>query len=134
MLGERIGEETGKVTGRRVLPSDGQGPKVETSFQSSGTLLGKATTTFGTYWAVMRADGTLYGEGQGVTMTTDGGAASWIGSGLGRLTAEGGASFRGAIYFQTATPGLARLNSIAGVYEYDQDPNGNIRILTWEWK
>ena len=40
MLGEQIGEETGQITAMRVLPAEGAGPKVEVSFQSSGTLLG----------------------------------------------------------------------------------------------
>src|SRR5262249_40104372 len=75
MLGEMIGEETGKITGTRVLPSEGGGPKVETSFQGTGRYLGIEVTDIGTYWAVMRPDGTLYGEGQGVVMAKDGGMA-----------------------------------------------------------
>jgi hypothetical protein len=39
MLGEQIGEESGKVTSRRVLSIDG-GAKVEVSLQSTGKLLG----------------------------------------------------------------------------------------------
>ena len=39
MQGEKIGEESGKVTSQRVLPNPGGGPKMETSFQASGTLL-----------------------------------------------------------------------------------------------
>src|SRR5438132_10704504 len=38
MLGDLIGEETGKVTGFRVL--DAAGPKVEVSFQTRGKVLG----------------------------------------------------------------------------------------------
>jgi hypothetical protein len=40
MLGEKIGESTGKVTSRRVLANPGGGPKMETSFEASGRLLG----------------------------------------------------------------------------------------------
>jgi hypothetical protein len=39
MLGEKLGELRGKVTGQRVLPTDGPNPKVETLFEISGTLL-----------------------------------------------------------------------------------------------
>src|SRR5438093_13752832 len=77
MLGEKIGGAEGKVTSQRVLPNPGGGPKMETSFQSKGTLLGTNITETGTYWAIVRPDGTLYGEGQGVVMAKDGKMATW---------------------------------------------------------
>jgi hypothetical protein len=40
MLGELIGEERGKLTGLRVLPHEGSGPKVEVTFRASGKMLG----------------------------------------------------------------------------------------------
>lgn len=135
MLGEMIGESRGKVTGNRVLPSEGQAPKVETSFQESGKILGVEVTDMGTYWSVARAVGGLYGEGQGVIMTKDGEMAAWTGQGVGRFTGRGSAhSFRGAIYYQTTSAKLARLNNIAVVFEYETDENGNTHGKFWEWK
>ena len=49
MLGEQIGEETGQITGMRVLPDEGHGTKVEVSFQASGTMLGAHVNDMGTY-------------------------------------------------------------------------------------
>ena len=67
MLGDLVGENRGQVTNTRVLPSEpGQGPKVEISFETHGTLLGIDTHEMGTYSAVARPDGLLFGEGQGV--------------------------------------------------------------------
>ena len=43
-------------------------------------------------------------------------------------------SWRGALYVQTASPKLARLNSVALVYEYEVDENGNAHGKAWEWK
>jgi hypothetical protein len=135
MLGEMLGQESGKLTGMRVLPSEGGGPKVEASFQASGQLVGVDTTDMGTYWSVVQADGTLSGEGQGVVMTRDGGMATWRGQGVGRFTGRGtGVSWRGAIYYQSASPQLARLNSVVGVFEYETDENGDTRSQVWEWK
>ena len=57
MQGEKIGEGSGKVMSQRVLANPGGGPKVETTFQSKGTLLGVEQTETGTYYAVMRPDG-----------------------------------------------------------------------------
>ena len=135
MLGEMLGEERGKVTGYRVLPSEGQGPKVEVSFQASGRILGIETTDRGTYWSVVRPGGALYGEGQGVLMTKDGEMASYSAQGVGRFTGKGGGvSWRGAIYYQTASQKLARLNGIAVIFEYEVDENDNTHVKFWEWK
>jgi hypothetical protein len=135
MLGEQIGEETGQITGMRVLPDEGEGAKVEVSFQSSGMLLGAHVTSLGTYTSVTRPDGTLFGDGQGVTITEDGEAASWRGQGVGRLTGHGMATaFRGATYFQTTSNRLARLNGIAVVFEYESDESGKTADKSYEWK
>jgi hypothetical protein len=134
MLGEKIGGEAGKVTSQRVLPNPGGGPKMETSFQATGTLLGVSETDTGTYWAVVRPDGTLYGEGQGVVMGKEGDMATWIGQGVGTLKQDGSVSYRGAVYYQTSSPRWARLNSVAAVFEYEVDAQGNSRSEIWEWK
>ena len=135
MLGEVIGEMRGKVTGGRVLPSEGIAPKVETSFQQSGKILGEEVTDMGTYLSVARAFGGLFGEGQGVTMTMDGEVGVWKGQGVGRFTGHGSAvSFRGAIFYQSTSAKLARLNSIAILFEFDIDEKGNTFAKFWEWK
>src|SRR6266699_4880493 len=85
MLGDQLGEEIGQITGTRVLPG-ANGPVVEVSFQSNGTLCGVRETNMGTYITMTRPDGTLSGEGQGVVMTDDGETAAWKGHGVGRFT------------------------------------------------
>jgi hypothetical protein len=40
MLGEKIGEISGKITVQRVLPNLGGDPKIESSFQAAGSVLG----------------------------------------------------------------------------------------------
>ncbi len=134
MLGEQLGEEIGQITGTRVLPGDGP-PRVEVSFQASGTVLGVHETNMGTYVVVTRPDGTLFGDGQGIMATEDGEMAAWRGQGVGRFTGQGSAvSWRGAIYYQTASPRLARLNGIAGIFEYFSDPGGKTESKIFEWK
>jgi len=136
MLGEKLGELHGKLTGQRILPPEGANPKCETSFEISGTILGVEITMMGTYWSIVRQDGTLYGEcpWQGIIMTKNGDMGTWSGAGVGRFTGEGTAvSFRGALYFQIASQNLARLNSIAAPYEWDVDAQGTARIDIWEW-
>jgi hypothetical protein len=134
MLGDKIGEGSGQVTSQRVLPNPGGSPKMETSFRGAGTLLGVNFTENGTYWATMRPDGTLYGEGQGIVIGTDGDAATWVGQGVGTIQKGGAVSYRGAVYYQTTSPKWARLNSVAAVFEYQVDSQGRTHSQLCEWK
>jgi hypothetical protein len=133
MLGEQIGELRGKRTGRRVLTTDG-GVKVEVSFEDDGKVLGVDVHDIGTYWAVVRPDGNLYGEGDGLFMGSGGEMATWKGQGLGKFGAGGAVSYRGALYFSSASPKLERLNNVVGAYEYEVDAQGNTHTKFWEWK
>ena len=132
MLGDQIGEETGKVTAFRVL--DAAGPKVEVSFQTTGKILGSAYHGRGTYWSAMQPGGFLYGEGQGIYMTADGDVAVWKGQGSGKLIPGGGVSYRGAIHFMSASGKLAKLAGTVGVFEHGSDAADNVTSKVWEWK
>ena len=134
MQGEKLGESLGKVTSRRVLANPGGGPKMETSFEASGRLLGVEETETGTYWSVVRPDGSLFGEGQGIIMGRGGELATWVGQGVGAIKKDGGVSYRGAVYYQTSAPAWSRLNSVAGIFEYEVDAQGSSRSQLWEWK
>jgi hypothetical protein len=134
MLGTKLGGETGKVTSQRVLSNPGGGPKMETSFQATGKLLGVSTTSTGTYWSVARPDGTMYGEGQGIVMGKGGERASWVGQGVGTVKKNGSVSYRGAVYYQTSARKWSRLNSVASIFEYEVDAQGNSSSEIWEWK
>jgi len=134
MLGEQIGEERGQVLARRVLPGDGP-PKVEVSFEAHGTIVGISTVDIGTYTSTVQPDGTIYGEGSGITRSTDNSQiAHWRGSGVGHFTSDGGVSYRGAIYFSSQSPGFARLNGIAALFEYSVDASGKTESSLTEWK
>lgn len=133
MLGELLGENRGKRLVRRVLAANP--PTVEVSFEESGKFLGIATTGFGTYESVIRPDGSIYGEGQGLMMSADGDAVSWKGSGQGKFGPGGAVSYRGILYFQPAGTGkLAKLSASPAVFEYEVDPEGKTHTKVWEWK
>ena len=132
MIGELLGETTGKRLLRRVI-SVGP-PTVEVSFEDSGKMLGVNTNGFGTYTSSVRADGSIYGEGQGAIFSQEGEMVSWKGSGLGKFKERGAVSYRGVLYYQTASQKLARLNNAVGVFEYEVDPAGNTHTKVWEWK
>ena len=134
MLGNMIGEEQGKITVLRVLDSGGGGPKVEVNMRTNVKILGLAAVNLGTYWSAVQPGGFLYGEGQGIVSTQEGDMVTWKGQGAGKMKPGGGASYRGAIYFQNGSGKLAGLNGTAAVYEHDSDANDNVATKYWEWK
>jgi hypothetical protein len=83
---------------------------------------------------MVRPDGTLYGEGQGVMILKDGKMATWTANGVGTTKKDGTASFCGAVYYQTYPPRWSRLSKITVVFEYEVDAEGNTRSDFWEWK
>jgi hypothetical protein len=135
MLGEMIAKSSGKLTGVKVLPSEGPVPKLEVALQGTGKLLGQAMTEFITYWQTVRPDGELYGEGQVVMMTQAGDIVTWKGFGVGRPTGQGfAASYHVAGAHQTISEKLRLLNSVVRVIDYELDADGNYTYKEWEWK
>ena len=60
--------------------------------------------------------------------------ATWVGQGVGTMKKDGGGSYWGAVYYQSSSPKWSRLNSVAAIYEYEVDAEGNSRSQLWEWK
>jgi hypothetical protein len=132
MFGEQIGETIGKRIVRRVISTDP--PTVEVSFEDSGRMFGVPTTGMGTYTSVIRQDGSIYGQGEGITTTQDGEGITWKGTGLGKFGPDGAVSYRGMLFFRTDSQKLARLNNACGAFEYEVDPSGSTISKIWEWK
>ncbi|GAA3025596.1 hypothetical protein GCM10020229_41170 [Kitasatospora albolonga] len=134
MLGDLIGQESGTITGRRVVGGEhGLAPTVETSFAAGGTLLGVEVQDMGTYQARMRADGTLEGEGHGVLMGPGGANATWHGWGVGSFT-ENGNSWRGALIYTSGSPEFAALRGKVGVFEWEVAADGTAEGKLWAWQ
>ena len=132
MLGDQIGEETGKVLVIRVV--DSAPLKAEVSIHTKGKLFGNDYEGRATYTSTMQAGGFLYGEGHGAYLTPGGDVATWIGQGTGKLKPGGGASYRGALHFRTASGKFAKLAGTVAVFEYETDASDNTTGKTWEWK
>jgi hypothetical protein len=101
MLGDKLGDEHGKVTVRRILPGDDYCyVKMEINFEAQVTILGVQGMDTGTYTIFERIPGQLYGEGRGIILTADGEGAIWNGHGVGRMTADGSV-FAFSVAYQT---------------------------------
>ena len=132
MLGELISETKGKRLVRRVISVDP--PTAEVSFEDSGHALGVATTGMGSYTSVVSPDGTILGSGQGLSMTEEGEALTWTGTGSGKFGPGGSVSYRGMLFFRTTSQKLGRLNGACGAFEYEVDASGSTTSKVWEWK
>jgi hypothetical protein len=135
MLGDLIGESTGRITGVKILEAAGEQSKFEVSFQGQGKLDGVAFDAICTYWQEFWPDGVVYGEGDVLLTTPEGERLWWKGFGVGKLTGEGfSASFAPCGCIQTSAQRFARLNGVATIGEYDTDAEGNYHWRIWEWK
>lgn len=134
MLGDKLGNVTGKVMLRRVLAAGPGAARMESTQQGDGTLLGVGFRDTSTYESGLRPDGTLLGSGQGVYMGAGGEMATWVGHGVGILTKDGGVTFRGALYLYSASPKWQRVNAVASLFEYQVDADGNYEGTLTEWK
>lgn len=132
MLGAEIGHEEGQIIGRRVLE---EVPKIENTFNAEGSFRGIDTNDLGTYWTTVRPGGVLYGEGQGVLVSTDGQMATWTAQGLGRYISSRVIRFRGSSFYRTDSTGsLAFLNNMMAVFEFEIDERGKTSARNWEWE
>ncbi|HUI84253.1 MAG TPA: hypothetical protein VL240_08520 [Candidatus Binatia bacterium] len=132
MLGDQLGESKGKRIVRRVLSVDPV--TAEVTFEDSGQILGVAMNGVGTYTSVIRPDGSIHGQGQGLIVTQDGEGVTWTGTGIGAFGAGGAVSYRGMLYYRTASQKLARLNNASAAFEFEVDGAGNTSSKVWEWK
>lgn len=74
-------------------------------------------------------------EGQGIVTTKNCETAMWKGNGVGRPTGRGsGVGWRGAVYYQSSSERLQRLNRVAGIFEYETDENGNTCGKVYKWR
>jgi hypothetical protein len=132
MLGDLIGEAKGKRIVRRILSTEPL--TAEVTFEAAGTILGVACNETGTYTAVVRPDGSIFGHGQGLIITADGDGITWTGSGLGKFGPGGSVSYRGMIFNRTDSQKMARLHNTCGAFEFETDADGNTTSKVWEWK
>jgi len=134
MLGNKLGEDKGTITGRRVL--DATGPKIEVSYSAVGKYVGIECANTVTYWIIPVAADVLYGEGKGVlTPKNDLDMLSWTAQGMGSFIGPGKARLRGSVFIKTSLTGkLSALNNLVGVFEHESDAAGNTSTQLWEWK
>ena len=134
-IGPLIYEGTGEITSQIVL----EGPTIQTSFTSNGTIgindLNEQVTEIGTYTTTPRANGILYGEGKGVITGNDNDILTWTSQEIGTMTADGKIVFRGSMFFNSLSPvgKLAFLDNMPAVFSFEvSSSSNNIVNQVWE--
>jgi hypothetical protein len=128
MLGQLIGEFTGKNTVTRVLDEG----KIETSNQGIGKLLGLDAFIMST--ATVRVKNGIYiGEVNSLITTMDGNSVMMKGNAVSWQSEKGGVT-RAASIQTTKSEKLTRLIKVIAVHEYETDEMGNWKGQIWEWK
>jgi len=134
MLGEKIGELSGKIASQRVLDVT-SGVKMETTVNATGKISGIDVSSIITYWNIRKPHECLYGEGQGILMTNGEVVASSKSQGIGKLTEAGNVRWIGSIFYNSSSnKKLINLNNLVGIFETEVDTNGQVREMIWEWK
>lgn len=128
-------EEQGKITNQRVLAVY-PNPIIETTFVANQTILGNIPARdLGTYSATLYTNGSLYGEGNGISTTTNGEFVTWTAIGKGNTNPQGDIRFEGSLFLRTASTGeLSYLNNKVAFFEYQVDGQGNTSAEVWEVK
>jgi len=134
MLGQKVGDVRGQIVSTRVLPDIGTGPRMESTDSGIGTLCGIQVTQTVTYVGTMRPNGTIAGNGEGITMGEHGESATFRGAGVGTFVRPGVTSWRGTLLYESASPEFAALNGVAVLFEYEIDESGKSEGHLYEWK
>ena len=126
-------EEQGKITNQRVLEVHPY-PVIESTFVANQTIFGDIQAhNLGTYWATIYPNGSLHGEGHGISTTTGGEMVTWTAEGVGNANPEGDVRFEGSLFFNTSSEGeLSNLNNKVAFFDYEVDSEGNTSDSIWE--
>jgi hypothetical protein len=134
MIGDMIGELTGKVVSQRVIRRHHNELKIEKSMESKGKILGMDVTFISTVKFRERPQGGMYVDGNGIMMTMKGEKVVLHGSGISIPGKGPGMSMRGIRYAQTTSPSFSRLNNVSLLFEIEAAPDGITHDKMWEWK
>ena len=132
-IGNLIYENKGEITSQTVL----EGPTVQTSFSSNGTILNGINsidvTEIGTYTTTPRSNGVVYGEGQGVITGKNNEIVTWSSQEIGIITPEKKIKFNGSIFFRALSPigSLAFLDNKMGIFTFEVDASKNTVTKVW---
>jgi hypothetical protein len=135
-IGNLIYENKGEITSQTVL----EGPTVQTSFSSNGTILNGINsidvTEIGTYTTTPRSNGVVYGEGQGVITGKNNEIVTWSSQEIGIITPEKKIKFNGSIFFRALSPigNLAFLDNKIGIFTFEVDASKNTLTKVWDVK
>lgn len=126
-----LGTENGQITSTRVLEVQ-PFPKVEISFKENSVFNGINITSIGTFWAIMKPDGTFYGDGKGIDTANNGEMATWTTQGIGNVTSDNKIRLQGSVFHNANPQGeLKFLNNKVGYIQVEINSQGKSSSKFW---
>ena len=111
---------------RGITNDGGRPPGGKTALGAAFVIIRRAILT-------RIALGPAAGNGNGFVVTASGQTATFTGHGVASFTGPGELTWRGALFYETTSDELSRLNGIAVLFEY-QVADGKSEGRLFEWK
>ncbi len=133
-LGRPMYVAINRGTGMTTLDKKGQVKEI--TFDGSGTINGVEFTEQGSYFALIKLDGSIHSHGSVVIMTTDGESASYTYQTLGMVRSDGKLVELGCAFVSTTSRGkLASLDKVVLILRTEIDQHaGTGKTWGWDWK
>ncbi len=108
----------------------------EITFDGNGTINGVEFTEQGSYFALIKLDGSIHSHGSVVIMTEEGESASYTYQTLGMVRADGKLIELGCALVSTTSKGrLASLDKMVLILKTEIDQQAGIgKTWGWDWK
>jgi len=133
-LGRAVYVAFNRGTSMKTL--DKRGQIEEITFDGSGTVKGIEFTEQGSYFVMIKPDGSIHSHGSVAIMTEEGESAAYTYQTLGRVRSDGKLVELGCAFVSTTSKGkLASLDKAVLILRTEIDQQvGTGKTWGWEWK
>ena len=133
-LGRPVYVAINRGTSMKILDKKGQVEEI--TFDGSGTINGIEFTEQGSYFALIKPDGSIHSHGSVAIMTEEGESAAYTYQTLGRVRSDGKLVELGCAFVSTASKGrLASLDKMVLILRTEIDQQaGTGKTWGWDWK
>ena len=133
-LGRPVYVAINRGTSMKTIDKGGQVEEI--TFDGSGTINGIEFTEQGSYFALIKPDGSIHSHGSVTIMTAEGESAAYTYQTLGMIRGDGKLVELGCAFVSTMSKGkLATLDKVVMILRTDIDQQAGIgKTWGWEWK
>jgi hypothetical protein len=133
-LGRPVYVAINRGTSMKTIDKGGQVEEI--TFDGNGTIYGVEFTEQGSYFALIKPDGSIHSHGSVAIITTEGESATYTYQTLGMVRSDGKLVERGCAFVSTTSNGkLAFLDKLMLILRTEIDQQtGTGKTWGWDWK